>query len=61
MLLKEDREPARKPTDSSLLYRLAKGHSCMQVGDGRYFCQEAVFRLSRLTERRSTTGALRVS
>jgi hypothetical protein len=32
------------------LYGLAKGRFCMQVGGCHYFHQEAVFRLSRLSE-----------
>jgi hypothetical protein len=34
------------------LYELAKGTSVKQVGGCRYFRQEAVFWLSRLTERK---------
>jgi hypothetical protein len=38
-------------TYSSLLYVLAQGRFCTQAGSCHYFCQEAIFRLSRLTER----------
>jgi hypothetical protein len=40
-------------TSSSLLYELAQGRFCVQAGGCHNFCQEAIFRLSRLTERQS--------
>jgi hypothetical protein len=48
------RRQKNKPTSlaySSLVYELARGHFCKYAGGCRYFCQEAVFGLSRPTER----------